>query len=98
MLSLGDFRSTAGFEFTDRGDRSTAGREFCKGDGESGSAFDTPLLSLLTLGVPGDALFGVWVAGAALFRVCVAGAALFGVCVAGAALFEVSDKLDLSNS
>ena len=57
------------FEFTDRGDRSTEGREFCKGDGESGSALGTPLLSLLTLGVAGDALCVVCVAGDALLGV-----------------------------
>lgn len=46
-------------EFTDRGDRSTEGREFCKGEGESASALGNPLVSLLTLGVAGDVLFGV---------------------------------------
>lgn len=50
---------------------------------------DTPLLSLLTLGVAGDALLGV--AGGALLRV--AGGALLGV--AGGALLGVSAKLDL---
>lgn len=54
---------------TDRGDRSTEAREFCKGDGESGSALDTPLEILLTLGVAGDVLFGVCVAGDALLEV-----------------------------
>lgn len=57
------------FEFTDRGDRSTVGREFCKGEGDSGSALGTPLLSLLILGVAGDVLFGVCVAGDALLGV-----------------------------
>jgi hypothetical protein len=54
---LADFRSIAGFEFTDRGDLSTGVRELCKGDGESDSDFDTTLLTLLTLGVACDALF-----------------------------------------
>lgn len=55
---LGDFRSTVGFEFTDRGDRSTEGREFCRGDGESDCDLDTTFLTLLTLGVASDALLG----------------------------------------
>lgn len=54
--SLGDFRSTVGFEFTDRGDRSTESREFCKSDGNSDSGLDTTLLPLLALGVTIDAL------------------------------------------
>ena len=54
-----DFRSAAGFEFTDRGDRSTEWRTFCKGDGDSDSDLDTPLLTLLPLGVASDALLGV---------------------------------------
>jgi len=46
-----------GLEVTDRGDRSTERREFCKGEGESDSDLATPLLvGLLTLGVAGDAL------------------------------------------
>jgi len=53
---LGDFRSTAGFEFTDRGDRSTESREFCSGDGDSDSDLDTTLLALLALGVAIDPL------------------------------------------
>lgn len=56
VVGLGDFRSTAGFEFTDCGDRSTERREFCKGDGDSDSDLDTPLPTLLALG---DALLGV---------------------------------------
>lgn len=83
MVGLGDFRSAIGFEFTDRGDFSAERRKFCKGDGDdSDSGFDTPLLSLLPLGVAGDALLGV------------AGGALLGV--AGGALLGVSAKLDLS--
>lgn len=82
-MGLGDFRSAIGFEFTDRGDFSAERRKFCKGDGDdSDSGFDTPLLSLLPLGVAGDALLGV------------AGGALLGV--AGGALLGVSAKLDLS--
>lgn len=53
---LGDFRSTVGFEFTDRGDHSTESREFCKGDGDSDFGLDTSLLVLLTLGVAIDPL------------------------------------------
>lgn len=83
MVGLGDFRSAIGFEFTDRGDFSAERRKFCKGDGDdSDSGFDTPLLSLLPLGVAGDALLGV------------AGGALLGV--ASGALLGVSAKLDLS--
>lgn len=48
-----------GFEGTDRGDRSTERRELCKGEGESDSNLATPLLSLATLGVAGEALWGV---------------------------------------
>ena len=81
---LGDLRSTLGFEFTVRGDLSAERREVCKGDFDSDSDLDTPLLSLLTLGVAGDALLGV------------AGGALLGV--AGDTLLGVSDKLDLSDS
>lgn len=92
MVGLGDFRSAIGFEFTDRGDFSAERRKFCKGDGDdSDSGFDTPLLSLLPLGVAGDALLGV--AGGALLRVA-AGGTLLGV--AGGALLGVSAKLDLS--
>lgn len=68
-MSFGDFRSTESFELTDRGDRSTEGREFCKGDGDSGSALGTPLLSLLIFGVASDVFFGVCVAGDALLGV-----------------------------
>lgn len=59
VASFGDLRSMAGLEVTDRGDRSTERREFCKGEGEGESDSDlaTPLLlGLLTLGVAGDAL------------------------------------------
>lgn len=91
-MGLGDFRSRVGFEFKDRGDLSAERREFCKGDGDWDSDLDTPLLSLLTLGVAGDALLGV--AGGALLRV--AGGALLGV--ANGALLGVSDKLDLLDS
>ena len=59
MLGFGDFRSTVGFEFTDRGDLSIEDCEFRKGDGDSDSALDTLLLSLLTLGVVGVAFVGV---------------------------------------
>ncbi|KAF7836551.1 WEB family protein [Senna tora] len=88
QLCFGVLRATGSFELADRGDRSIEGREFGKGDGDSGSVLGTPLLSLLTLGVAGDVLFGV----------CAAGDVLFGVCVAGDPLLGVSDKVDLSNS
>lgn len=55
---LGDLRSIVGFELTDRGDRSTESREFCKGDGDSDSDLDTTLLALLTLGAAIDPLLG----------------------------------------
>lgn len=94
MVGLGDFLSTTGFEFKDRGDDFSAERrEVCKGEGDSDSGLVTPRPSLLTLGVAGDVLFGV--AGGALLRVD--GGALFGV-AGDDALFDVSDKLDLSNS
>ena len=81
-MGLGDFRSVAGFEFKARGDDfSEDRRKFCRGDGDSDSGLDTPLLSLLTFGVAGDVLLGV------------DGRALLGV--AGVALLGVSDKLDL---
>lgn len=84
-VGLGDFRSVAGFEFKARGDDfSEDRRKFCRGDGDSDSGLDTPLLSLLTLGVAGDVLLGV------------DGRVLLGV--AGVALLGVSDKLDLSDS
>lgn len=41
------------------GERSSERREFCKGEGESESDLATPLLSLLTRGVAGDAFLGV---------------------------------------
>lgn len=68
-MSFGDRRSMLGLAATERGDRSMESRELCKGDGESDSdlAAPTPLLSLLTLGVAGDALLGV--AGDALLGV-----------------------------
>lgn len=93
VVGLGDFRSAMGLEFTDRGDDFSAeSREVCKGEGDSESGLDTPLLSLLTLGVAGDALLGV----AGLLRVAEDGA-LLGV--AGYdSLLDVSDKLDLSDS
>jgi hypothetical protein len=57
VATFGDLRSMVGSEVTDRGDRSTERREFCKGEGESDSDLATPLLvGLLTLGVAGDAL------------------------------------------
>lgn len=55
---LGDLRSIVGFELTDRGDRSTESREFCKGDCDSDSDLDTTLLALLILVVPIDPLLG----------------------------------------
>lgn len=68
VVSFGDRRSMLGFEGTDRGERSTESRELCKGDGESDSDLaPAPLLSLLILGVAGDALLGV--AGDALLGV-----------------------------
>jgi hypothetical protein len=91
VVGLGDFLSAIGFEFKDRGDDFSAeSREVCKGEGVSDSGLDTPLPSLLTLGVAGDVLFGV--AGGTLLRV-----ALLGV-TGDAALLDVSDKLDLSYS
>lgn len=82
---LGDLRSVTGLEFKDRGDAFSAERrKFCRGDGDSDSGLDTPLLSLLTLGVAGEVLLGV------------DGLALLGV--AGVALLGVSDKPDLSDS
>ncbi len=57
VATFGDLRSMVGLDVTDRGDRSTERREFCKGEGESDSDLATPLLvGLLTLGVAGDAL------------------------------------------
>lgn len=55
---LGDLRSIVGFELTDRGDRSTESREFCKGDCDSDSDLDTTLLPLLILVVTIDPLLG----------------------------------------
>lgn len=55
-VAFADFRSTAGFEFTDRGDFSTERREFCNGDGDSDADLVTGLLTLLTFGVAGGAL------------------------------------------
>lgn len=82
---LGDLRSVTGLEFKPRGeDFSADRRKFCRGDGDSDSGLDPPLLSLLTLGVAGDVLLGV------------DGRALLGV--AGVALLGVSDKPDLSDS
>lgn len=50
-----------GLELTEAvfGERSSERREFCKGEGESESDLATPLLSLLTRGVAGDAFLGV---------------------------------------
>lgn len=48
--------SVVGFELMDRGERSTESRGFCKGEGESVSDLATPLLTLVTLGVAGEAL------------------------------------------
>lgn len=93
MVGLGDFLSAIGFEFKDRGDAFSAERrEVCKGEGDSDSGLDTPLPSLLTLGVAGDVLFGV--AGGTLLRVD-AGVALLGVAGDDALLGSVSDKPDL---
>lgn len=93
MVGLGDFLSAIGFEFKDRGDAFSAERrEVCKGEGDSDSGLDTPLPSLLTLGVAGDVLFGV--AGGTLLRVD----ALLGVAGDDALLGSVSDKPDLSSS
>jgi len=55
-VAFADFLSTAGFEFTDRGDFSTERREFCNGDGDSDADLVTGLLTLLTFGVAGGAL------------------------------------------
>ena len=50
----------AGFKGTDRGERSTEMRGWCRGEGESVSDLATPLLNLLTLGVASESLvFGV---------------------------------------
>lgn len=66
VLIFGDRRSTAGFEVTDLGERSTDKREACRGEGESVSDLVPPRISLLTtLGVAGDALL-LGVAGDAL--------------------------------
>lgn len=89
VVGLGDFLSATGFEFKGRGDDFSAERrEACNGEGDSDSGLDTPLPSLLTLGVAGDVLLGV--AGGTLLRV-----ALLGV-AGDAALFDDSDKPDLS--
>lgn len=59
-MSFGDRRSMAGLvETTERGERSTGRREFCRGECDSDSDLLIPLLGLLTLGVAGDALLGV---------------------------------------
>lgn len=58
-MTFGDRRSMAGFEITDRGERSTERRVLGGGAGESCSDLVTPLLTLLTLGVAGAALLGV---------------------------------------
>lgn len=60
MLSFGDRRSTKGFEVTGLGDRSIERRELCKGDSESVSDFEIPLLNLGILGVAGDTLLLVF--------------------------------------
>lgn len=57
--TFGDRRSMEGFELIDRGDLSTESREFCRGECESVSGLVTPLPTLLTLGVAGEALLGV---------------------------------------
>lgn len=59
VVSLGDRRSTAGFNGRDLGDRSTESRELCRGVAESTSDLAAPLLDLLTRGVAGDTLAGV---------------------------------------
>lgn len=56
MATFGDRRSIPGFELIDFGDRSTEGLEFCNGEGGSDSSLVVLLVSLLTLGVAGDAL------------------------------------------
>lgn len=55
-MTLGDRRSIEGLEVMERGDRSTEGRAFCNGEGESASDLVPPLLILLTLGVVTEAL------------------------------------------
>lgn len=55
-VAFANFRSTAGFEFTDRGDFSTERREFCNGDGDSDADLVTTLLTLLAFGVASGAL------------------------------------------
>ena len=62
VVILGDRRSKAGLDLTERGERSTERREFCEGEGESDSDLATPRLSLLTRGggvAAGDAFLGV---------------------------------------
>lgn len=56
---MGDRRSTAGFNGTDLGERSTERREFCRGEGVSPLGLATPLLALLTRVVVTDTLAGV---------------------------------------
>lgn len=60
-MTLGERRSAADLEGTERGERSMERREFWRGEGESDSDLGIPLLpiGLLTLGVAGDALPGV---------------------------------------
>lgn len=48
VLSLGDGRSTVGFEVTDFGDRSTERLAVCREEVESAPDLATPLLGLLT--------------------------------------------------
>lgn len=59
VVSFGDRRSTAGFNGTGLGDRSTESRELCRGVAASASDLAAPLLDLLTRGVAGDTLVGV---------------------------------------